>query len=143
MPCVHRSFIAASGFFQRPVLAPAVDFAGLDFGEDFGDWVGILGRLTHVLKGRTWGTRFCGFTPLISFTPCFGFIPWFDFIPSFGCFWGIVSQVVEEGLDDALVLGFAEFGARGEGAVDGVGDDLFDQIGFGFAAGFGWGGFAG
>ena len=47
-------------------------------------------------------------------------------------------------MDDAHALGFGEFGAGGEGAVDGVGDDLFDQIGFGCVAGLAAGrGFAG
>ena len=79
--------------------------------------------LAHVLRSGTWGTRFCGFAWLFGFAPCFG------------CFGRVVAEVFEEGLDDAHALGFGEFGARGQRAVDGVGDDLFDQIGFGCAAG--------
>jgi hypothetical protein len=94
--------------------------------------VGGLRRAFPCPGSRTWGTRFCGFPRLSGFAP------------PFRCFWGVVAEVFEEGLDDALVFGFAEFGAGGERAVDGVGDDLFDQIGFGFAAGLAGGrGFAG
>ena len=114
------------------VRCASVGGAGLDLGEDFGGGVGGLRLLTHVLKSGTWGTRFCGFARLFGFAPCFG------------CFWGVVAEVFEEGLDDAHALGFGEFGARGQRAVDGVGDDLFDQIGFGCVAGLAAGrGFAG
>ena len=75
--------------------------AGLDFGENFRGRVGALRLLTHVLRsgtlrqaqGRLLGTRFCGFPRL------------FGFAPLFECFWWVVAEVLEEGLDDAHALG--------------------------------------
>ena len=83
-------------------------------------------RFTHVLKGGTRGTRFCG---------CVQFRGFFR--------GGVVSEVFEEDADDALAFGFAEFRAGGERAVERVGDDFFDEVGFGFAAGMTGRGFAG
>lgn len=51
-------------------------------------------------------------------------------------------EVFEEDVDEGgAVLLFGYFGAGSEGAVDGVGHDLFDDVGFG--CGFVAGGFAG